>query len=353
MLEATSPTASVSSPHSSKSSSLELQSLISHGGDEHEDVNLSFPKDSHGNGHFPTAAGGTATPSKVATNIFISFVGCGMLGMPYAFSQSGHVLGSLTLAAISTLNLYAMLNLCETRKELTRWGHSNIRNYGDVGKVIGGKVGEVFVNALLVLSQVGFATAYIISISANVLQMFHVSRFLTCCLACIPLLVALVQITHLATLAPFSLLVDVSMLTGSFFVLYYDYQHYADPNTLPHPAANYSSFLYVADVSIYALEGAVMILPLESSCADPKSFPSILTKCMIGITSLMILFGLAGYVAFGDDTFAPITWRKRKDGIMPMGQVVIETSERREDYYNDATSNWCSFLNMIVLQMDE
>ena len=48
---------------------------------------------------------------------------------------------------------------------------------------------------------------------------------------------------------------------------------------------------------------------------------------------------LNGYVAFGDDTFAPITWRKRKDGIMPMGQVVIETSERREDYYYDATSN--------------
>ena len=99
---------SPSSPHSSKSS-LELQSLITDSPNDHYDSagDSDTHQQQHGGGHI--GAVGTATPSQVSMNIFISFVGSGMLGMPYAFSQSGHVLGTVTLAIISSFNLYSML----------------------------------------------------------------------------------------------------------------------------------------------------------------------------------------------------------------------------------------------------
>jgi len=40
-------------------------------------------------------------------NIFISFVGAGLLGLPYAFQRSGWLLGVICLAAVSTGNVYA------------------------------------------------------------------------------------------------------------------------------------------------------------------------------------------------------------------------------------------------------
>ena len=48
---------------------------------------------------------------RAASNLFISVVGAGVLGLPYAFRRSGLVQGIIVMVIIATLNLHCMLLL--------------------------------------------------------------------------------------------------------------------------------------------------------------------------------------------------------------------------------------------------
>lgn len=165
--------------------------------------------DSHG------LAAGTASPAQVAVNIFISFVGAGLLGLPYAFSRSGWALGTAALALVSSGNLYCMLLLVKIRKRLESNGITGIKGYGCIGReVIGGR-GELLVNVCLVVSQAGFATAYLIFIAANVRSAVmtrsgndvSVGRA-AIIYGCVPILSLIVQFRDMKKLSPFSLIAD-------------------------------------------------------------------------------------------------------------------------------------------------
>jgi hypothetical protein len=130
---------------------VELQNLVVENGTNDLDGHTNTDKDNNlptASNHAPHGEFGTgnSTPTQVAINIFISFVGCGMLGMPYAFKKSGWILGIMTLSFMSTLNVYAMLLLVKTRRKLESMGHTEINGYGDVGRIISGYRGEKIVN---------------------------------------------------------------------------------------------------------------------------------------------------------------------------------------------------------------
>ncbi len=296
----------------SAGSGVELKSLFASGSGSYDDgLSESGDKSTHGDshggggGHGEFGEPGTASKSQVAVNIFISFVGSGMLGMPYAFSQSGWLLGIISLSTISGLNLYAMLLLVKTRRKLVSDGFENIQGYGDVGRVISGERGERFVNNCLVISQVGFATAYIIFIAANLNNMYDIDRAWVC-FGCVPVLAILVQLKDMKHLSPFSLIADVANLAGLTAVLCQDWKAFHDYHE-PVVKFDFSKMLYVSAVALYSLEGVGMIIPLELSCEDVKWFPSLLKKTVFAITSLMAIFGCFGYFAFGASTAAPVT----------------------------------------------
>ena len=268
--------------------------------DDGSDMSLELGGDPHG------MAAGSATPTQVAVNIFISFVGAGLLGLPYAFSKSGWLLGSLSLCAVSSTNVYAMLLLVKCRKELERQGITGIKGYGDVGREVMGPCGEVLVNVCLVISQAGFATAYLIFIGANIQKVTNgmASRALII-YACVPLLSLLVQFRNMKTLSPFSLIADVANVLGFSCVLFQDFEYYTHDDNIA--VVDFGGLIYVTSVCIYSLEGVGLILPLESSCSDREGFPRLLKQTITGITILMAVFGTCGYVAFGNETISPIS----------------------------------------------
>lgn len=285
-----------------------------------------------------SSGGGTATKGQVAVNVFISFVGSGMLGMPYAISRAGWLLGIVCIGTISWMNVYAMLLLVKARAKLESTLHVSLAGYGDVGRVIFGsrsRWGERFVNVCLVISQLGFATAYIIFIAANIIQIYPTilyGRF-TICMACVPMLCLLIQIKDMKHLSPFSLLADVANITGLIAVLCQDYQQLlptADTSTGSVKWWDASGGIYVSSVALYSLEGVGMVLPLESSCVDRSWFPKLLKQTLFGITTLMCTFGVAGYMAFGNDTLAPITLNlpnnntNQENSIIPSASTLVK-----------------------------
>jgi len=305
----------VSKTEQDRSAELVPLSLSSGTDEETSSNNFSEYSDSDINKHVDGVAGGghaefgepgTASKRQVAVNIFISFVGSGMLGMPYAFSKSGWLLGTASLAIISSLNIYAMLLLVKTRRKLESKGFTGIHGYGDIGRITSGDSGGTFVNICLCISQLGFATAYIIFIAANLNATFGIDRAYIC-LGCVPILAGLVQIQDMKHLSPFSLIADVANISGLLAVMFQDFQAYEIAVDHTIIQFNFSKVLYVSSVSLYALEGVGMVLPLESSCADRKWFPSLLKNTLFAITALMAVFGCCGYLAFGAATEAPIT----------------------------------------------
>merc|ERR1719356_1398602 len=253
---------------------------------------------------------GTATPAQVSVNIFISFVGVGLLGLPYAFSRSGYVAGIVALTLVSAGNVYAMLLLVKCRKRLEAREHFGIKGYGDLGREVLGPRGEVLVNVCLVVSQAGFATAYLIFIAANIHEITEgrAGRALII-YGCVPILSVLVQFRDMKTLSPFSLVADVANLMGLSCVIFQDFEYNTHSDNIK--TVDFEGLIYVTSICIYSLEGVGLILPLESSCANREEFPRLLKKVILGITLLMGFFGTCGYVAFGDETKSPISRESR------------------------------------------
>ncbi|GAX25684.1 solute carrier family 36 [Fistulifera solaris] len=245
---------------------------------------------------------------QIAVNIVVSFVGAGLLGIPHAFFRAGWLLGSLTLCATSALNLYALLLLPKVRKRLQEQG-LQCHSYGQMGLLLLGERGEVVVNLCLVLSQTGFATAYLIFIAES---LYRVKRWKVV-FGCVPGLALLVQAQDMRHLSPFSLLANCANLLGLSAVLYQDWiqlEHpWVDRNTEDDTvrAFRMGGLLFVVAVTLYSMEGVGLILSLESSCRNRAQFPSLLKTVVGGITVFMALFGSAGYWAFRGDTMAPIT----------------------------------------------
>lgn len=250
---------------------------------------------------------GTATPAQMVVNIFISFVGAGLLGLPYAFSRSGWLLGTFCLATCSIGNVYSMLLLVKCRERLQSYGcRRRINGYGDLGREILGPKGEVLVNVCLVVSQAGFAIAYLIFIAANIQQITSGGTWRAAVVyGCVPILSILVQFRDMKTLSPFSTVADVAMVLGLASVIVQDFKYSTHSDNIK--TVDFAGFIYVTSVCMYSLEGAGLILSLENSCANREEFPRLLKQTLLGITLGMTFFGACGYVAFGDETSSPIS----------------------------------------------
>ncbi|KAG7359045.1 transmembrane amino acid transporter [Nitzschia inconspicua] len=277
-----------------------------HSGNEDSHPNSNENTSSAIDDHHGAASPGSASTTQVVINIVISFVGAGLLGIPNAISKAGWLLGSVTLLTVSALNVYAMLCLPVVQVVLQR-RHPNesIQSYGDLGRVILGERGEKIIFVCLGISQAGFATAYLIFISANLNSIYNVSRGLVC-LACIPGLALLVQFRDLKSLSPFSLLANTANFCALSAVLFQDYESYTPHNDNIHKV-KWGGLLYVIAITIYSMEGVGLILSLKGSCKKPDFFSFLIISTLTVISLFTVVFGSAGYFAFGDGTLAPIT----------------------------------------------
>lgn len=260
--------------------------------------------------HGPSISMPGSETSQITVNIIISFVGAGLLGIPQAFSRAGWFLGSVSLLSISALNVYAMLLLPKVKRRVHEERGILCNSYGSLGLALMGHRGEVFVNLCLLVSQTGFATAYLIFIAESLDS--RVARWKVC-FGCVPGLALLVQARDMKHLSPFSLLANMANLLGLSAVLVQDVETLEEPADeraivdTEIEAIKWGGALYVMAVTLYSMEGVGLIISLEHSCRDRSKFPGLLMRVVGGITVFMALFGTAGYWAFGDETEAPIT----------------------------------------------
>ncbi|XP_035681213.1 amino acid transporter AVT3B-like isoform X3 [Branchiostoma floridae] len=299
---------------------------------------------------------GTRHPLKIFANIFISFIGAGVLGVPYAFKEAGIIEGMVIMSAVGVLSVKAMLMIIDSKYKINRdkrpkrtddkefaadiemevlldgdsahgenngdlktGGKQHRRqssfdhhleelDYGDVGYHAIGPVGRQLVECSIVVSQTGFCCSYIIFISQNLMHYVDNSHMYQWLLILLPPLAILTMLRQLSNLAIFSLFADFANVFAYGVVFWFDFEHVSKVSVSPKMYDwNRLSFMFA--ISIYCYEGAGMILALEASAAkDSKPlFRKIFIFTMFVVTTLYLVFGVCGYLSFGPETNSIIT----------------------------------------------
>lgn len=322
--------------------------------------------------------GGTGNTLKIFANIFIAFVGAGVLGLPSAFKESGILEGFLIMSFVGFVSVKAMLLLIDCKIELGKRpevmkkfkvvsleprgqeeegmltetyansanGHSHcdsangmIQNtekmvtekmetqqlkneidYGDIGFYAVGDIGKLTVDISIIVSQTGFACAYLIFISNNMASIYpHVTVNQWVASMMVPLIM-LCMLRQLHKLAIFSLFADFSNILAYSVVFWFDFEHIHTVSARLHPKEfSLEGFPFFLGIAFYCYEGAGLICYLDASVspeARPR-FRPLFKFVLFLVTALYMAFGICGYLSFGEYTMSIITLNLPK-GPMPL-----------------------------------
>lgn len=247
---------------------------------------------------------GDAKVTKSFFTLLKAFIGTGIMFLPKAFRNGGILFSSITLITVSLLSCLCFHLLLQCRK---RYGGG----YGELGATIGGPKFRSLIRASITISQIGFVCAGIIFVAENLFSFFDAvapARFSplgtkTLIGLQLIILIPLALIRNISKLGPAALLADVFIFIGLVYIWYYDIATLSSQGL--HPTVklfNPDAFTLTIGSSIFTFEGIGLILPIQSSMAEPEKFSRLLYIVMVIITIIFTSIGALCYATFGDQT---------------------------------------------------
>lgn len=253
--------------------------------------------------HKPRGTTGTNDTRGAVLLLLKSFVGTGVLFLPRAFLNGGMLFSSMVLLGVSLLSYYAFILLVNTRLKIDG-------SFGDIGGILYGKHMRRIILGSIVLSQLGFVSAYIVFTSQN-LQAFVLAVSKCKSLIDIKYMVLL----QLVIFLPLSLIRDISKLgftaliadlfimLGLVYLYYYDIKTLADQGGISDiQSFNPSTWTLFIGTAIFTFEGIGLIIPIQESMKEPHRFPGVLGGVMVIITIIFLSAGALSYAAYGSAT---------------------------------------------------
>lgn len=267
---------------------------------------------------------GGASPGGAALLLLKSFVGTGVLFLPRAFLNGGMIFSNVVLLFIAALSFWCFVLLVNVRLKV----HAS---FGDMGGLIYNKHFRNLINFSLVMSQVGFAAAYIVFVAEN-LQAFVLA--VTKCRTFVDIkymiLIQLVVFLPLSLYRNINNIQKLALLADLFIALGLIYLYYYDIFTLAtnHGVADIQMFnpknwtLFIG-TAIFTFEGIGLIIPIQSGMKNPEKFPKVLGMVMIVVTVVMVTMGALSYAAYGSATKTVIILNMPQDNKMVNGVQFI------------------------------
>ncbi len=232
-----------------------------------------------------------------------SFVGTGVLFLPRAFLNGGMLFSLLVLLFVSSLSYYCFLLLISTKLKAEL-------SFGDMGNHYYGPRFRSLINFSLVISQMGFASAYIVFTSENlqafVLAVTHCRTYIDIKYMILLQLVIFLPMSlyrNINKIQKVALVADFFILLGIFYLWYYDIYTLAAQHGLSDIASfNRNNWTLFIGTAIFTFEGVGLILPIQEGMKNPSKFPRVLGLVMVGITVVFVTSGAMSYAAFGSKT---------------------------------------------------
>ncbi|CAI8057910.1 Proton-coupled amino acid transporter 1 [Geodia barretti] len=256
-------------------------------------------------------------------------VGTGLLAMPLAVKNAGYILGPIGLLVLGIIATHCMLLLVKCSQRLSRRHNVDSLNYAEVMKFailertshpILGTIGLYGVNIFLTLTQFGFCAIYFVFIGDSLSRVaqgafdFELSTKAGIAII-LPLVIVCCWIRELEGLTMFSLVANICILF-SLVVILYEMVYQLSVGEGDEEAAirrksltafNLKSLPLYFGSAVYAFEGIGMVLPLENKMEKPHHFKKIVVLGMVVIVATYIVFGLLGYLVYGDGICPSIT----------------------------------------------
>ncbi|XP_071786821.1 proton-coupled amino acid transporter 1-like [Asterias amurensis] len=269
-------------------------------------------------------------------------IGTGLLGLPYAVSKAGLVLGSVGLAFMGVIALTCMNIMVQTCHDLCERTNRVTLDYGEVAEqsLKHGpiawlrercRIGNYIVNGFLIFTQLGFCCVYFLFMADNIRQIYctyygaSVPSLQIFLLMLLPLVLIYCYIRNLDDLAPFSTLANVLTIVGILIIYEYLVSHIPgaiNPDTRPL-VGDLNGFFIFFGTAIYSYEGIGVVLPLENKMKNPQNFTRVLLGGMLIVVILYISMGTLGYLCFGDKVEDTITLNIPMTGIYLAVRIIL------------------------------
>lgn len=245
---------------------------------------------------------GNATATKAVLLLLKSFVGTGVLFLPKAFLNGGILFSSLALVFVALLSQLCFVLLIQSRKAV------GVSSFGDIGGALYGSHMRQLILSSIVLSQIGFAAAYIVFTSENLQALIlAVTNNKTLVniedLIFLQLIIflPLSMIRNLAKLSGTALIADFFILLGLLYLYYWGGLTLARNGVSDIKLFNSHDWTLFIGTAIFTFEGIGLIIPIQESMKKPAQFTYVLGGVMIGITVIFVSMGALSYAAYGSD----------------------------------------------------
>lgn len=246
---------------------------------------------------------GKGTPFGAAMLLLKSFVGTGVLFLPRAYLNGGMLFSNVVLAFIAALSYYCFILLVGCRLKVPA-------SFGGMGEKIFGPWFKHAINFSLVISQVGFSSAYIVFVAENLRAfVLAVTRCKTDLNIGIMILIQMIIFLPLSLyrninqIQKLALVADLFILLGLIYVYFYDVKTIVKQGGISDiENFNPEYWTLLIGTAIFTFEGVGLVIPIQSGMADPKKFPRVMGTVMIIITVIFISAGALSYAAYGSHT---------------------------------------------------
>jgi solute carrier family 36 (proton-coupled amino acid transporter) len=277
----------------------------------------------------------TTSSMQTAQNLLKSYLGSGILGLPFAFASGGLFPTLFSLIIVGAMSTHCMLLLVDVKRRLVE-ANCHVVTFADLASELFGVNGGRALNTMLVFTQFGFCCVYVLFVSQNTLlflaqmanligsetmvEYFATSTWLPYALAWLPVFSALACIKTLRSMSWITGIANVSVVYSIAIVHIVSIMQLVAPMPLllagddDESAPSTSMTLGIGHAvalmlgtSVYAFEGIGTVVPCETAIVDSAKFPRVIKIVMAVSVTNYIVFGLMPYLAFGDATEQYVT----------------------------------------------
>ena len=257
-------------------------------------------KSSHNIQEVMASADGTVKISTLQGGIvfFKSCFGCGILGMPFAFRNSGVLAGVISLFFIALATNIATKMLVWVKRDIQRDRGVTVTSIPEMAVCLYGKGGQMVANTIVMACQLGCCIAYNIFIGVSLtaivenliphsdqqLRGFDPYVFFVICQ--VLLFSLMVQMRELASMTPILIFAQFAMVTAVCAIIGYGilYPSVCDRDGQEkvfckvHGGLRPDTYSIYVGIAVFAMEGIPTVLAIENVLAEPERFEEMFDR---------------------------------------------------------------------------